>query len=238
MNEERLYEGKAKYLTPGGDPGTYYMHFKDDATAFNGQKRAQIAEKGVLNAAITTHFLTLVAAHGIPTHFVRRVSEDTLEVLRLEMVHLEVVVRNVMAGSLAKRLGRPEGEDLPRPVLELYLKDDALGDPFLNDDHVALLGLADEVELQRIKERARAVNDVLRPYLRERGIRLVDLKLEFGRRDGELLLGDEISPDTCRFWDLASGEKLDKDRFRRDLGGVTEAYREILARLERPVHAG
>jgi phosphoribosylaminoimidazole-succinocarboxamide synthase len=228
----RLYEGKAKYLTESGRPDTYLMHFKDDATAFNGQKRAQIERKGVLNAAISARFFEILGRRGVPTHFVRQVDDDTLEVLRLRMIPLEVVVRNVVAGSLAKRLGLEEGRELAEPVVELYYKDDALGDPLVNDDHVRLLGVASPEEVARLRQIARQVDAVLRPYLAERALILVDFKLEFGRREsGEILLGDEISPDTCRFWDATSRERLDKDRFRRDLGGVRDAYEEVLRRL-------
>jgi phosphoribosylaminoimidazole-succinocarboxamide synthase len=228
---EKLYEGKAKIVTPGSTPDTYFLHFKDDATAFNGQKRATIEDKGRLNAAISARLFTLLAERGVPSHFVRQVEPNVLEVWRLLMIPLEVVVRNVIAGSLSKRLGRPEGEPLERPVVEFYYKDDALGDPLVNEDHIRALGAARPDELRRLSELALAVNEVLRAHFGSLGVTLVDFKLEFGRRDGDILLGDEITPDTCRLWDAATGEKLDKDRFRRDLGGVEAAYREVLRRL-------
>lgn len=227
-----LYEGKAKIVFATEDPGVFEMHFKDDATANNGEKKANIAGKGVLNARITENLLMAVQKGGVPTHLLGRKDDRTLLVRKLEMIPVEVVLRNVLAGSLAKRLGKPEGQELPFPVVEFYLKDDALGDPFINDDHAQALGLASKEEVLTLKDLARKVNAVLLPFFQERGIRLVDFKLEFGRHDGQVLLGDEISPDTCRFWDLKTGEKLDKDRFRRDLGGLEDAYREVLKRVE------
>jgi phosphoribosylaminoimidazole-succinocarboxamide synthase len=210
-----------------------WMRFKDDATALDGKKRATISGKGALNTKITALLLGLVAAGGVPTHLRAQVDETTLEVDALDMMGIEVVLRNVLAGSLARRLGRPEGQVLPFAVVEFYLKDDALGDPMLAEDHVLALGLATADELAEIRRLTRRVNEILKDALAIHGITLVDFKLEFGRRHGQIVLGDEISPDTCRLWDTKTGEKMDKDRFRRDLGGLEEAYQEVLARLQR-----
>lgn len=230
---ERLYEGKAKIVYATEEPDVLLVEFKDDATAFNGVKRARIAGKGELNREISALAFEELEAHGIRTHYLGRVGERFLRVRRLEMIPVEVVVRNVVAGSLAQRLGRPEGEELRRPVVEFYLKDDALGDPWINATHAEALGLATAEELREAEALALRVDEVLLPWLLARGLRLIDFKLEFGRAaDGTLLLGDEVTPDTCRFWDTATGERLDKDRFRRDLGDVTGAYREVLRRLE------
>jgi phosphoribosylaminoimidazole-succinocarboxamide synthase len=226
-----IYEGKAKQLYTTDDPDLVIQYFKDDATAFNAKKRGTIEEKGVLNNRMSEIFFELLEKAGVPTHFVKRLSDREMLVKRLEIVPVETVVRNVVAGSLAKRLGMEEGGDLPRPVVEYYYKSDALDDPMIIDDHILVFGFATEPELRRIRELALRVNDVLRTFLDARGILLVDAKLEFGRHKGQILLGDEICPDTCRFWDKATREKLDKDRFRRDLGGVEEAYREMHRRV-------
>jgi phosphoribosylaminoimidazole-succinocarboxamide synthase len=228
---ELIYEGKAKQVYRTADPQLLIQLFKDEATAFNGQKRGTIAAKGVINNRTSEVFFKLLEDHGIATHFVRRLSEREMLIRACEIVKVEVVVRNIVAGSLAKRLGRPEGEFVPEPVIEHYLKDDALGDPLINDWHIRMLRLATPQEMQAINETALKVNALLREFLDERGIVLVDMKLEFGRHQGKLLVADEICPDTCRFWDKASGEKLDKDRFRRDLGGVEEAYQEVARRI-------
>jgi phosphoribosylaminoimidazole-succinocarboxamide synthase len=227
-----LYEGKAKKLFATGDPGLLIQYFKDDATAFNAKKRGTIQAKGVLNNAISEVFFRLLESEGVPTHFVRRLDDRRMLVRKLAIVPVEVVVRNVVAGSLAKRLGLEEGRPLPRPIVELYYKSDALDDPMINDSHVVVLGMATRAELDRIVALAERVNAILVPFLAARGVTLVDLKLEFGRQpDGTIVLGDEICPDTCRFWDSTSGEKMDKDRFRRDLGRVAEAYQEIARRV-------
>lgn len=233
---ERLYEGKAKILYATDDPALVVCYYKDDATAFNAQKRGTIAGKGVLNNHISAHAFRRLEAGGVPTHFVELLSDREMLCRRLEIIPLEVVVRNVAAGSLARRLGLEEGTRLARTVLELYYKDDALGDPMVNRYHVRALDLATDAELDRIEGLALQVNDLLRPWLGERGLDLIDFKLEFGRAAGgpdagTILLGDEISPDTCRFWDVATGERLDKDRFRRDLGRVEEAYAEVFRRI-------
>ncbi len=228
---ELLYEGKAKKVYRTDDPGVYLVEYKDDATAFNGLKKGIISGKGELNNKISAHFFRLLEEKGIATHFVEQVGEREMLVRALEIIPVEVVVRNIAAGSLAKRLGMDEGTALPRPVVEYYYKSDELGDPMINDDHIAVLNLATGEEMSAIKKVALSVNEILRAYLSARNLELVDFKLEFGRHEGKILLGDEISPDTCRFWDARTKEKLDKDRFRRDLGGVEEAYQEVWRRL-------
>jgi len=228
---ELLYEGKAKKVYRTDDPGVYLVEYKDDATAFNGLKKGVISGKGELNNKISAHFFRLLEGKGIATHFVKQVGEREMLVRALEIIPVEVVVRNIAAGSLARRLGMDEGTALPRPVVEYYYKSDELGDPMINDDHIAVLNLATGEEMSAIKKVALSVNEILRSYLTPRNLELVDFKLEFGRHEGKILLGDEISPDTCRFWDARTKEKLDKDRFRRDLGGVEEAYQEVWRRL-------
>ncbi len=228
---ELLYEGKAKKLFATDDRDLLIQYFKDDATAFNAKKRGTIAEKGVLNNAISEVFFRLLEREGVPTHFVRRLDDRRMLVRRLEIVPVELVVRNVVAGSLAKRLGMEEGKVLPEPIVEFYYKSDALDDPMINEWHVRVFGMATRAELDRMVELALRVNGILRAFLVERGIVLVDMKLEFGRHHGTIVLGDEICPDTCRFWDSGSGERMDKDRFRRDLGRVEEAYQEIARRV-------
>ena len=228
---EQLYEGKAKIVYRTSDPASYWVYYKDSATAGNAQKRGEIEGKGACNNLISGHFFELLTQHGIPNHYIRLISDREMLVKQLEIVKVEVVVRNIVAGSLAKRLGLSEGTILPFPVLEYYYKDDELGDPLVNDCHIKALGLVTSVEMEEIAQISLKVNDLLQPYLRERNLLLVDLKLEFGRHNGEMLLGDEISPDTCRLWDATTLEKLDKDRFRLDLGRVREAYQEILKRL-------
>ncbi|HOV79004.1 MAG TPA: phosphoribosylaminoimidazolesuccinocarboxamide synthase [Bacillota bacterium] len=228
---EQLYEGKAKRVYRTDDPDLFLVEFKDDATAFNGAKKGSIRNKGVLNNRISAVFFRLLEKNGVPTHFVTLAGDREMLVKTLEILKVEVVVRNIAAGSLSKRLGMPEGTVLPRPVLEFYYKSDELGDPMINDYHIAALDLASPEQMSRIKETAFKVNGILLEHLSGRNIDLVDFKLEFGTHKGEVLLGDEISPDTCRFWDKDTREKLDKDRFRRDLGGVESAYGEIYRRL-------
>ncbi len=229
---DRLYEGKAKIVYATDDPDLFLIHFKDDATAFNGQKRGTIGDKGVLNARISAALFEYLAGHGVVNHFVALTGEREMLVRRLEIVPLEVVVRNVAAGSLAKRLGLAEGTRLDRTVVEFYYKRDDLGDPLVNEYHIRALDLATSEEVAELAAVSLRVNDLLRAYLKPRRLELIDFKLEFGRtRDGRILLGDEISPDTCRFWDTETGERLDKDRFRRDLGGVEEAYQEVWRRI-------
>ena len=232
MPEELLYEGKAKKLFITEDPQILRVEYKDDATAFNGQKFNRLRDKGRLNNAITVFFFEHLETKDIPSHFVRKISETEQLVRRVKIIPLEVVVRNVAAGSLSKRIGWEEGKELPHPIVEFYYKDDDLGDPLLAEEHIRLLELASEAQIEELKKRGLAVNEALESLMLSKGIRLIDFKLEFGLdQKGEILLADEISPDTCRFWDIESGEILDKDRFRRDLGGVTEAYREIHQRL-------
>ena len=232
MPEELLYEGKAKKLFITEDPQILRVEYKDDATAFNGQKFDRLRDKGRLNNAITVFFFEHLETKDIPSHFVRKISETEQLVRRVKIIPLEVVVRNVAAGSLSKRIGWEEGKDLPHPIVEFYYKDDDLGDPLLAEEHIRLLELASEAQIEELKKRGLAVNEALKSLMLSKGIRLIDFKLEFGLdQKGEILLADEISPDTCRFWDIESGKILDKDRFRRDLGGVTEAYLEIHQRL-------
>jgi len=228
---EQIYEGKAKRVYRTDNPDLFLVDFKDDATAFNGAKKGTIQNKGVLNNQISTVFFRLLEERGIPTHFVELVSDREMLVKTLDIVKVEVVVRNIAAGSLAKRLGLPEGTALSRPVLEFYYKSDELGDPLINDYHIRVLNLATPEQMNKITEIALKVNGILLEYLSDKKIDLVDFKLEFGLHKGELILGDEISPDTCRFWDKETHEKLDKDRFRRDLGKVEDAFAEVFKRL-------
>ena len=231
----QIYEGKAKILYEGPEPGTLIQYFKDDATAFNAQKKGTISGKGVLNNRISEHVFTLLGAIGVPTHFIRRLNMREQLIRQVEIIPIEVVVRNVAAGSIVKRLGIEEGLQLPRTIIEYYYKDDALGDPMITDEHIAAFGWAGQEEMADIADLAIRVNDFLCGLFAGIGIRLVDFKLEFGRVwDNDyprVILADEISPDGCRLWDMTTNEKLDKDRFRRDLGGEVEAYQEVARRL-------
>jgi phosphoribosylaminoimidazole-succinocarboxamide synthase len=229
---EQFYEGKAKKLYSTSDPDLVIQYFKDDATAFNAKKRGTIEDKGVMNNRMSELFFTLLEKQGIKTHFVKRLDDRNMLCKRLEIIPCETVVRNICAGSMAKRLGLAEGRELKKPVVEYYYKSDELDDPLIYPEHAVEFGWATEAENVQIKAMALKVNEILRKFLDERGVLLVDFKLEFGRHHGEVLLGDEICPDTCRFWDKATRQKLDKDRFRRDLGGVEEAYHEMLRRVE------
>lgn len=229
---EFLYEGKAKKIFKTDDPSLFLVEFKDDATAFDGVKKDRLKDKGILNNRLSAIFFKLLEKNGIETHFEKTISEREMLVKALEIIPVEVIVRNVAAGSISKRLGIPEGTELKKTVLEFSLKDDELHDPMINHYHIYALELAAAGEMAEIEKTALKINDIMIPYLKEKGILLVDFKLEFGRHNGKVLLGDEISPDTCRFWDSSSKEKLDKDRFRRDMGGVVDAYREVLRRLE------
>lgn len=229
---EFLYEGKAKKIYRTADRQKLLVEFKDDATAFDGVKKDKLADKGILNNRLSAIFFGLLEAQGLETHYLERVSDREMLVKALEIIPVEVIVRNIAAGSISKRLGIEEGTKLKKTVLEFSLKNDELHDPMINHYHIYALGLATPEEMDSIEEQALKVNEILVPFLEEKGLTLVDFKLEFGRYQGRVILGDEISPDTCRFWDSSSGEKLDKDRFRRDLGGVVEAYREVLRRLE------
>lgn len=229
---EKLYEGKAKQVFATDDPALVIMHYKDDATAFNGEKKGQIEDKGVLNNRIAAGLFQLLGEQGVPTHFVERLSDRDTLCKKVRIIPLEVIVRNVAAGSMAKRLGIAEGTELKTTVFEISYKDDALGDPLVNDYHAVAIGATTFAELEEIYSITAKINILLKDFFLARGIRLIDFKLEFGRTlAGELVLADEISPDTCRFWDAKTGEKLDKDRFRRDLGNVKEAYVEILNRI-------
>ncbi|MBI2882092.1 MAG: phosphoribosylaminoimidazolesuccinocarboxamide synthase [Candidatus Tectomicrobia bacterium] len=236
---EKIYEGKAKILYATDDPDRLIQYFKDDATAFNAAKRGTIAHKGVMNNTISTLLFLYLESRGVKTHFVEKLGDREMLVRRLQMVPLEMVARNIVAGSLAKRMGLEEGGNLSRPVVEWYYKRDELGDPFLNEDHVLAFELCDEKTFRAMRETTLRINELLREFFLAQDILLVDFKVEFGRsRDGELLLGDEITPDGCRLWDRKTREKLDKDRFRRDLGGVEEAYREVLSRVEHAASGG
>ncbi|QAA33827.1 MULTISPECIES: phosphoribosylaminoimidazolesuccinocarboxamide synthase [Clostridium] len=228
---EMMYEGKAKKIYATDKADEVIVYYKDDATAFNGEKKGQIEDKGVLNNAITSVLFNLLEKEGVKTHFIEKLNEREQLCKKVEIVPLEVIVRNVAAGSMAKRLGLEEGFPLKTTVFEICLKDDALGDPLINDYHAVGIGAASFEELNKIYEMTAKVNDVLKEFFLKQNIKLIDFKLEFGRYNGEILLADEISPDTCRFWDATTNEKLDKDRFRRDLGNVKDAYVEILNRI-------
>lgn len=230
--QELLYEGKAKKVYATQDPELLIVSYKDDATAFNGLKKGTIAGKGAINNRMSNLLMARLEKEGIPTHFVEELNDRETLVKRVSIVPLEVIVRNIAAGSFSKRYGVEEGAVFDRPTFELSYKNDGLGDPLLNDDHAAALGLASREELDRIRNYALTINGLLKKIWADCGVTLVDFKLEFGRLgDGTIVLADEISPDTCRLWDAATHEKLDKDRFRRDLGGVEEAYVRVMERL-------
>jgi len=227
-----LYEGKAKRIYETNDPELLWIEYKDSATAFDGKKKAEIRRQRPLEQPHLQHHLHQTAGAGIDSHFVRQLSETEQLVKKVEIIPLETVVRNYAAGSISKRLRIPEGEKLRRPIVEFYYKDDALGDPLLTEDHIEILDLASQEEVELLKTKALEVNKVLTELFAELGVKLIDFKLEFGRdSQGNVLLADEISPDTCRLWDMETNEKLDKDVFRRDLGSLTEAYEAILQRL-------
>lgn len=231
-----IYEGKAKIVYEGPEPGTFIQYFKDDLTAGNGEKKSSEAGKGVLNNRISAHLMTRLESIGIPTHFIKSINMREQLVRQLDMIPLEVVVRNIAAGSLSKRLGIKEGTVLPRPVVEFYYKKDELNDPMVSEDHIIAFNWLDPYELEEIIAMSWRVNDYLNGLFSGIGLRLVDFKLEYGRLWGEqgelyLLLADEISPDNCRLWDATTNEKMDKDRFRQDLGGVIEAYQQVAERL-------
>ena len=228
---DKIYEGKAKIVYTTDKPGLVIQYFKDDATAFNAEKRGTIVGKGVVNNRMSATIFERLGKARIPTHYVATLSDREMLCRRLDIIKIETIVRNVVAGSLAKRTGLPEVTAIRQPIVDLYLKSDPLGDPMINDDHVRMLKLGTPRELAWIKRTALRINTVLVPYLRKKQLLLVDFKLEFGRAGKTLLLGDEISPDTCRLWDATTREKLDKDRFRRDLGGVEEAYQEVYRRV-------
>lgn len=229
--KEMMYEGKAKKVYSTKDSNQVIIYYKDDATAFNGEKKGQIDDKGVLNNNITSSLFQLLEKNGIKTHFIEKLNEREQLCKRVEIIPLEVIVRNVAAGSMAKRYGLNEGYELQTIVFELSYKNDDLGDPLINDYHAVSMGLATFEELKEIYSMAGRINQILKEFFIKQNIKLIDFKLEFGKCNGEIILADEISPDTCRFWDAITDEKLDKDRFRRDLGNVKEAYVEILKRI-------
>ncbi len=229
---EMMYEGKAKKIFKTDNEDMIVVHFKDDATAFNGEKKGQIEDKGVLNNAITAMIYNMLNEKGVPTHFIEKLNDRDQLCKKVEIVPLEVIVRNVAAGSMAKRLGLVEGSALQTTVFELSYKDDSLGDPLINDYHAVGIGATTFEELKEIYSLTDKVNEILKEMFLKSNINLIDFKLEFGRYIGQIVLADEISPDTCRLWDATTGEKLDKDRFRRDLGNVRDAYVEILKRIQ------
>ena len=232
QKKEQLYEGKAKKVFATDDPNLYIVDYKDDATAFNGQKKGQIAGKGVINNVMSNHMFQLLEQQGVPTHFVKQLSDRETLVKKVSIVPLEVIIRNISAGSFAKRYGVREGIVFKAPTIEFSYKNDDLGDPLINDYHALALELATQEEIDEIKAMAFKVNEVMKEYFDHLNVTLVDFKLEFGKTpDGKIILADEISPDTCRLWDKTTGEKLDKDRFRRDLGGGEEAYQESMRRV-------
>ncbi|MCI9639592.1 MAG: phosphoribosylaminoimidazolesuccinocarboxamide synthase [Emergencia sp.] len=230
--KEQLYEGKAKKVFATNDENLCIVSYKDDATAFNGLKKGTIAGKGAINNRMSNFLMKMLEEKGIPTHFVEELSDRETVVKKVSIVPLEVIARNIAAGSLAKRLGVEEGYPMKRTILEFSYKNDDLGDPMVNDYHILAMEFATEEELETIKKMALDINAILREYLAADGIDLIDFKLEFGKTaDGSIVLADEISPDTCRFWDSKTHEKLDKDRFRRDMGGVEDAYQEVFKRI-------
>jgi len=229
-----LYEGKAKRLWATDNPDTLRMEFKDEATAFDGKKKAQFENKGRLNNTISTLIYGMLEKEGIPTHFVRQIDDTNVEVRKVEILMVEVIVRNLAAGSFSRRTGIAEGHVFKQPVVEFSYKSDELGDPLINDDYIREMGLATPEELAHLRKSALKVNELLSAFFAKCGLKLVDFKLEFGRLSTDpsvIVLADEISPDGCRLWDLKTGEKMDKDRFRRDLGNVMEAYEEVLGRV-------
>ena len=230
--KEQLYEGKAKKVFATNDPDLVIVSYKDDATAFNGEKKGTIVGKGVVNNRMSNYLMEKLEKAGIPTHYVKELSERETAVKKVSIVPLEVIVRNIAAGSLSKRLGLPEGTPMKRTVIEYCYKCDALGDPMVNEYHILAMEYCTEEELETIADMALKINDFLKKYFASINVELVDFKLEFGKtKDGKIVLADEISPDTCRFWDATTHEKLDKDRFRRDMGGVDDAYKEMMKRV-------
>ncbi|MEI6429646.1 MAG: phosphoribosylaminoimidazolesuccinocarboxamide synthase [Pseudanabaena sp. ELA607] len=233
---QKLYEGKAKILYTTAQPDVLLTYYKDDATAFNAQKKGSIAHKGEVNCAVASHIFQYLAQRGIPTHFIAQTAPDQMEVIAVQIVPIEVVVRNIAAGSICKRLGLPQGQILAQPLIEFFYKDDALGDPLITEDHIALLNLASPDQVQELRRLALAINIALKEFFDQCRLTLVDFKIEIGiDPQGRLILSDEISPDTCRLWDQDNpdpqGKILDKDRFRQDLGNVAEAYQTVLARV-------
>lgn len=232
QKKEMLYEGKAKKVYSTEDPEVYIVSYKDDATAFNGLKKGTIVGKGVVNNRMSNYMFRMLEKQGVPTHYVEELNDRETAVKKVDIVPLEVIVRNKAAGSLSKRLGLPEGTPMKTPVLEFSYKNDELGDPMVNDYHILAMGLATREELDQIAAMSLKINGLMLDFFKGVKVDLIDFKLEFGKTaDGTIILADEISPDTCRFWDADTGEKLDKDRFRRDMGGVEEAYEEMMKRL-------
>lgn len=232
QKKEQMYEGKAKKVYATNQEGIVIVDYKDDATAFNGEKKGTIVGKGVINNKMSNYIMKQLEAAGVPTHLVEELSDRETAVKKVSIVPLEVIVRNVAAGSFSKRMGVEEGKALLRPIIEFSYKCDELNDPFINDDYALALGLATEEEIKTINAYTAKVNEVLKEFFLKIGIRLIDFKIEFGRlADGTIILADEISPDTCRLWDVKTNEKLDKDRFRRDMGGTEEAYQEVMHRI-------
>lgn len=229
--KEQLYEGKAKKVYATSDPDLLIVDYKDDATAFNGLKKGQIVGKGAINNRMTNFLMKMLESEGIETHYVEELSDRRTVVKNVKIVPLEVIMRNIVAGSLSKRTGLPEGAIPSMPICEIYYKSDELGDPMVNSDHAVAFGWATADELQQIYATAHKVNEILKEFFAGVGVDLVDFKIEFGRYKGRIILADEISPDTCRFWDSKTKEKLDKDRFRRDMGGVEGAYQEMMRRI-------
>ncbi len=229
---EKLYEGKAKIIYSTDEPDKVIMFFKDSATAFDAIKKADVEGKGTINNTLASFFFELLKEKGIPTHYIKKISDREMLTYKVEIIPVEVVVRNLAAGSIVKRLGIPEKTPFNPPLVEFFLKNDELHDPMLCEAHIYTLKLATPEEVQKMKELALKINDILKEFMDKHGIILVDFKLEFGRKDGEIVLADEISPDTCRFWDKETGEKLDKDRFRFDLGDLIEGYQKILNKIK------
>ncbi|MBP9854760.1 MAG: phosphoribosylaminoimidazolesuccinocarboxamide synthase [Candidatus Omnitrophica bacterium] len=227
----KIYEGKAKILYTTDNPDLVIQYFKDDATAFNAAKKGTVDQKGVMNNKISTKIFEFLASQGIPTHLEKTLSDREMLVKKVEIVMIEVIVRNRAAGSLCRLLGLEEGRKLPQPVLEFCYKRDDLGDPLINEDHIRILNLANDQEVKQIKELTLKINQLMSKFFDNLGLELIDFKLEFGRYKGKIILADEISPDTCRLWEKGTGKKLDKDRFRHDLGNIEEAYQEVLNRV-------
>lgn len=226
-----LYEGKAKKIFQTEKDDELIQYFKDDATAFNAEKRGTILEKGIVNNAISAKLFQHLADAGIPSHFIQQINDREMLTRRVKIIPVEVVVRNRATGSIVKRLGLEEGLIIDPPLVEFFYKDDSLGDPLISEDHIRLLKLATPGQIEELRQQALKINDVLKPFFQKKGMLLVDFKLEFGLWNGQIILADEISPDTCRFWDIQTGERMDKDRFRKDLGRIEETYQEVLKRV-------
>lgn len=228
---DMLYEGKAKQIFLTEKEDEVIQYFKDDATAFNAQKRGTILEKGVVNNKISAKLFEYLAEAGIPSHFIQQLNDREMLTRRVKIIPVEVVVRNRATGSIVKRLGLEDGLVIDPPLIEFFYKDDSLGDPLITEDHIRLLKLATSTQMEELRQQALSINEALKPFFEKRGMVLVDFKLEFGLWNGQIILADEISPDTCRFWDIQTGERMDKDRFRKDLGRIEETYQEVLKRV-------